>query len=1144
MPIRQLRTFTNNKRILLENVGFRSIQGFRRENPEYRSNDSAYRALLTLYNQEVNRLNEVERLLAEREKYLAEQLEYRKKAYYKEKRSSKGKDYKDYKRANYNLLQQANKITKKDLKKYKDEKGVFIMDVRVDYDCRQKADNWTTDTPNWKAPFRAYRSEIIIANTLAKLKANAIKMEVRLVDGLRNISPELNDNFVITRGDHHNSNNRVPISRIKMKNAEPLKLNDAPLSNWDMGTGRCVYDALISLWEQPNSKMGKKANYEWLNNYFTSDENPTPEEDGVSIEELYRLVCSEKISMYAFNIDNKLIQKHTSTETRNSKKPPLIFRIYNNHIYTIDDKEQQMSLIAKNREGEKVRHNQLENDKKKFVKEDETTYNNVIATDEIITGNEFAVKYIFENKSVPFPMTKHNIKYDKGHIKQMTIGNNKIFTQPVEKDITDYLKKNKLDYKGQHYITLLMEFWKDIYGGELHENELISEMNPDVCDKFNMDDVKNRVHIGSMMDIEDMDAKIESGEIVGADVIKCYSSILDNPADNWLVYSIIDEITDYDGELKTGLYFVKTKDLTILHKNNWYSNTILKYATENNIEYEIIKQYIPTEQTNNKDYFKEMIDYVSKECGMKLTKNIINSITGMLGKTKQSSYTTSITTDINEVWECLNANNDKVDDFFLKQEKYDETRTLYIYGFKNKSEIFTNNLPMYIQILDQSNIKLHQLQMKMGGELVYRKTDAVVVLGGKNITECDKTIRSNWGKETILSKEEMKLYHFDFRANDYRGVINPFTHQDDDWNWNDDLTSSSQYKEIIEYAIAKGGLLCCSRAGTGKSYMVQQAVKDKLIEDDKRCRLAFTNKARRNIDGSTIHSAISINADTEKASIKMVENYKGKEVIIVDEVSMISADLWTYLILLKRVSGAVFILLGDYRQLPAVEDKEHEYFNSSIMKFLTNNNRIELLERQRYDLELWNWLEAFYEDGIIGDNLEKVININYEAYNICYYNRTRERVNRQYMNHFKTSDAVYLGHTKKDDDDKASDVYIYENLPVMAIVNKLKASKKSDLKQALYCNSDTMRVVSFNKDIITMKLDIADEFGNDIVEVKYSDFHKSFVCNYCSTTHKNQGATITQKIQLWDWSKMTEDRRIAYTAVSRGKTVQQIKIVV
>jgi len=113
MPIRRLRTFTNNKRILLENEGFRSIQGFRRNSPEYLTNDDAYRALLTLYNAKVDRLNEEARLLAEREKYLAEQLATRKKAYYKEKRSSKGKDYKDYKRANYNLLQQANKITKR-----------------------------------------------------------------------------------------------------------------------------------------------------------------------------------------------------------------------------------------------------------------------------------------------------------------------------------------------------------------------------------------------------------------------------------------------------------------------------------------------------------------------------------------------------------------------------------------------------------------------------------------------------------------------------------------------------------------------------------------------------------------------------------------------------------------------------------------------------------------------------------------------------------------------------------------------------------------------------------------------------------------------------------------------------------------------
>jgi hypothetical protein len=1095
MPIRRLRTFNNNKRTLLEFVGIETgnIRTFRRENPEYRTNNQAYTALLNLYNEEVDRLNAEE-----------ERIKKRRKKYYKDKKENYG--YAPL----YNYTDVATKIEKNHEAKYNTTEGIYIREVRVTYDCRQKS----SQTGAWLPSFRASRSELVIANSIAGLDEVSKRKGDNLRKGLEEVSPELNDNFVITFGRVYNSSNRVPVNQIKMRNTEPLKLDGMELSEWDMGTGRCVYDALISLWEQPNSKMGKKANYDWLNQQFISYENPNPFEDGVTIDEIYSLAVKERFSMYAFNINDKLIKKHTSVETRNSKKPPLIFRLYNNHIYTIDDKEKQLSLIAKNRNGEKVRHNQLKDEYENKKKTDETTYKNVIADNEEVTGNDFAVKYIFENKSIPFPMTKHNIKYDKGHIKQMTIGNNKVFTQPVEKDITDYLKTNKLDYEGQHYITLLMEFWKEIYEGELQDNELISEMNPAISDMLNMENVKNRVHIGSMMEVDDMEEKIESGDIVGADVIKCYSSILDNPADNWLQYSITDEVKEYDGELKTGLYFVTTGDLTILHGTNWYSNTILQYARNNNIDFEITKQYLPVQQKENKEYFKKMIDYVSSKCGMKLTKNIINSITGMLGKTKQSSYNTSISTDINEVWECLNNNAEKVNDFFLKEKTY-EDKVLYIYGFRNKSDIYTNNLPMYIQILDQSNIKLHQLQMKLGGELLYRKTDAVVVLGGKNIVESDKTLRSNWGKETILSKEEMKLYHYDYRANQYRGVEN-LTY--DGWNFNKDFTTSSQYKDIIEYAVENGGLLVCSRAGTGKSYMVQEGVKDKLLDDDKRCRLAFTNKASRNINGSTIHSAISINADTEKASVKMVEAYKGKKIIIVDEVSMISKQLWTYLILLKRVSGATFILLGDYRQLPAVENVEHDYFDSSIMRYLTNSNRIELTERQRYDKQLWDWLDDFYDNGIVGDALQKIKHseMDMNAYNICYYNKTRERINMKYMIHHKDNNAVLLPHEKKDCDDRADSVYIYEGLPVMAIVNKIKA-KKGNEDDTLFCNSDTMKVIKYSEGKITFKLDIPDVNGKDILTIETKDFHKSFVANYCSTTHKNQGATIDKNIQLWDW---------------------------
>ena len=46
MPIRRLRTFNNNKRTLLDNMGYSSIRTFRRENPEYRNNQQAYNPLL------------------------------------------------------------------------------------------------------------------------------------------------------------------------------------------------------------------------------------------------------------------------------------------------------------------------------------------------------------------------------------------------------------------------------------------------------------------------------------------------------------------------------------------------------------------------------------------------------------------------------------------------------------------------------------------------------------------------------------------------------------------------------------------------------------------------------------------------------------------------------------------------------------------------------------------------------------------------------------------------------------------------------------------------------------------------------------------------------------------------------------------
>ena len=66
-----LKGFKTHKRELLEFAGgYNNITAFRKENPEYKTNDAAYVALLNLYNEEVDRLNE-EYLAKEKAKKVA-----------------------------------------------------------------------------------------------------------------------------------------------------------------------------------------------------------------------------------------------------------------------------------------------------------------------------------------------------------------------------------------------------------------------------------------------------------------------------------------------------------------------------------------------------------------------------------------------------------------------------------------------------------------------------------------------------------------------------------------------------------------------------------------------------------------------------------------------------------------------------------------------------------------------------------------------------------------------------------------------------------------------------------------------------------------------------------------------------------------
>ena len=148
--------------------------------------------MLQLYNEEVDRLNaEEERIKKEEARLKKEQAKLRRQQarlirrqqmrdYYNEK-----KENYDYS-ALYNFTDVATKIAKKDEVKYNTTEGIFIREVRVTYDCRQKSN----ETGAWLPSFRASRSELVIANSMNGLDEVSKRKGINLRKGLEEVSPE------------------------------------------------------------------------------------------------------------------------------------------------------------------------------------------------------------------------------------------------------------------------------------------------------------------------------------------------------------------------------------------------------------------------------------------------------------------------------------------------------------------------------------------------------------------------------------------------------------------------------------------------------------------------------------------------------------------------------------------------------------------------------------------------------------------------------------------------------------------------------------------------------------------------------------------------------------------------------------------
>jgi hypothetical protein len=527
--------------------------------------------------------------------------------------------------------------------------------------------------------------------------------------------------------------------------------------------------------------------------------------------------------------------------------------------------------------------------------------------DYLAVQNKWALDFFKKNEGkLPFPINATNIYVSNATIEIIKYDDKIILTKPIDPMVKRFYDENStIGFQGETTITITNHIWEKMYPFKFWKAPFMSQPNQQVAEALNAENVKYRTHLGrttEYYDAEMIRGMIRDGKAIAVDITKCYCDAIYNQREKFMVFKGKEVIEAYDKKpLTLGLYFVETDDMTLLHQSNWYSKAILDLAKKENIEFKIVRQIrcvdedwywekvviddegneVSKVSLDNSNLFKNWCDSVieltEQDEDFTLTKNVINSITGFLGKTFSKTKEVGLSKNLEEVWtdwlvpEVQEKPNLKV---YLNTIESGEDK-VYLYGTETMTTNLSNGLPMYIQLLDWSNMALYNLGKDVGGEVIYRKTDCIVSIGGK-IPE-DKledevcSYSERFGKYHLEDVDKALHFNFDLLMNTNRSVETPVL--DEEWIDYNQFKSSEDWEGIIKMAIEKGGMMIRGRAGTGKTYIIGKGIEAGLLPETAESRLAFTNRAARNIKGQTINRTLAIDK-FDKTNAKTLNHLK------------------------------------------------------------------------------------------------------------------------------------------------------------------------------------------------------------------------------------------------------------------------------
>ena len=333
----------------------------------------------------------------------------------------------------------------------------------------------------------------------------------------------------------------------------------------------------------------------------------------------------------------------------------------------------------------------------------------------------------------------------------------------------------------------------------------------------------------------------------------------------------------------------------------------------------------------------------------------------------------------------------------------------------------------------------------------------------------------------------------------------------------------------------------CGEGGCGKSYVIKQIAKVKKV-----MMCAFTNKASNNLiddydadnsNISTIHKLL-YGANNDKQTIKKcIELAKKYEILIIDEISMVSSYLISLITILKRYTNIPIMLFGDYHQCRPIETEcwdtsTYNFMVHPTIKYLTANNIVYLdyNEKSRCDKKLRQFaLDAYeYKADLSSLSVDKY---NPEYPCICYTNNIRKKLNDKAQKYFaKKSNRFQTCSYYGEDNRYNQDILLFKGAKLLSDITN---------KEGTLLKNDIYEVEDWNETDLIVK----SKRTQNIITTEYNKIHNNFILGYVMTTHKSQGDTIDGKLQIAEIDKLKDDANIIYTALTRATKFDNLVLV-